>query len=424
MAASFRLSNTGAFWSLAVLLCLIQSAASAPSPLYGLYQQAWHFSPIVLTTVYAANALALLVTLLFVGSLSDHVGRRPVLLAAAVIELLAMAVFVSARDVAWLTAGRILQGIATGIASGAISAMMIDFRGASSKVPSIVTNMSASGGIALGALASGLLVQFGPAPTHLIFWLLLAGFAVLVVLTAVMPETVSPDGAWRTALRPRATVPAQVRGAFLALIPSIVACWALGGLYLSLGPSIVGTLTHSQGRLIGGLVILALNGSGVTMTLLGRDWSPERCLYAGSALLITGVTAALLALATRSTALFFAGTMVAGAGFGPSFSGALRTLTGLSPAASRAQVIAAIYVVSYLALSLPAVAAGIAVTRVGLFPTAYGYGIAVIALTAGAAFASLRHRHRATRSRETTPLSPHHDHPPCPGTIPPLLQHT
>lgn len=406
-----RLSGNAAFWALAVLLCLLQSAASAPTPLYGVYQLQWHFSPFVLTTVYAANSIALLVTLLFAGSLSDHVGRRPVLMTAAVIELAAMAAFVAAGNVAWLAAARILQGVATGVASGAISAMLIDLRGPTSRVPSIVTNMSASGGIALGALVSGFLVQF--APTRLVFELLLAAFAVLAAVTALLPETVHGDGAWRSSLRPRAGVPSRVRGAFLALIPSIAACWALGGLYLSLGPSIVATLTHEQGRLTGGLVILALNGSGVTMTLLGRDWSSGRSLYLGSALLMAGVAVAMGALAVRSPALFFAGTVTAGAGFGPSFSGALRTLTGLAPAESRAQVIAAIYVVAYLALSLPAVAAGIAVTRVGLFPAAYGYGAAVIALTAAATLASLRHRAPATR------LLPHHAHPPCPATIPP-----
>ncbi|MEV0407173.1 MFS transporter [Actinoallomurus sp. NPDC050550] len=417
------LPGTVAFWSLAAMLCLLQFASAAPSPMYGIYQHAWHFSPVTLTAVYAANALALLVTLLFVGSLSDHVGRRPVLLVAALTEVAAMTAFAMADGVAWLVAGRVLQGVATGTASGAISAMLIDLQKPGSRLGALMTNVAASGGIALGALGSGLLVQYGPAPTRLVYVLLLTSFAGLLLLAFAMPETVTADGAWRRSLRPRAAVPPSVRGAYAALLPSIVAAWALAGLYLSLGPSVVATLSHSTDHLVGGLVIVALNGTAVVLSVLGRGWSPERALYLGSGLLMAGVALAMLALNAHVTALFFAGTMVAGAGFGPSFSGALRILTGLAPAERRAEVVTAIYLAAYLGLSVPAVVAGVAVTHAGLFATAYGYGVGVIALTGLAVLTSLRGRRRAATARATAPLSPHHQLPPCPGGTPALARH-
>ena len=419
-----RLPRMASFWSLAAMLCFLQFASAAPSPMYTLYQSEWHFSAVVLTAVYAVNALALLATLLVVGSLSDHVGRRPVLLAAAATELVAMAAFTAAHGVPWLVAGRILQGVATGIASGAISAMMIDLQRPGSRLGALMTNVAASGGIALGALGSGLLVRYGPAPTRLVYVLLLAVFAVLLVMVVTMPETVPADGAWRRSLRPRVAVPAQVRGAYVALLPSIVATWALAGLYLSLGPSIVTVLAPSSGRLTGGLVIVALNGSGAVLAVLARDWSTGRALYAGSALLMGGVALAMLALHTHDAPLFFAGTAVAGAGFGPSFTGALRTLTGLAPPERRAEVVTAIYLVSYLGLSVPALAAGVAVTHAGLFPAAYGYGVGVIALTGVAVLASLRGPRRTQAAQATTvPLSAHHQMPPCPGASPTLAKH-
>jgi MFS family permease len=419
--AARRLPVRVSFWALAATLTFLQFAASTPSPMYGLYQREWRFSAIVLTAVYAANALALLVTLLFVGSLSDHVGRRPILMTAALVELTAMGVLAEARGVGWLVAGRVLQGVATGTASGAISAMLIDLQPPGSRLGALMTNLSASGGIALGALGSGLLVQFAPAPTRLAYWLLMGVFVILLGLVIAMPETVTGDGLWKQSLPPRVSVPPQVRASYLGLLPSIVASWALAGLYLALGPSMVVALSPSASHLAGALLIVAFNGTGVALAIAGRSWSAERALYTGSGLLMTGVMLAMAAVAARQTALLFAGTMVAGAGFGPSFSGALRTLTGLAPAARRAEVVTAIYVAAYLGLSLPAIAAGVAVTRFGLFTTAYGYGSAVVAFTGAAVTAALHGRGRA--AAETEPLSPHHELPPCPGSVPALARH-
>jgi hypothetical protein len=88
--------------------------------------------------------------------------------------------------------------------------------------------------------------------------------------------------------------------------------------------------------------------------------------------------------------LFFSGSAVAGLGFGPAFAGAFRMLTKGAPVAERAALIAAIYVVSYLAFSLPAIAAGVEVTHAGLRDTATGYAAAIMALAALATLGSLR----------------------------------
>ncbi|WP_063774831.1 MFS transporter [Kitasatospora azatica] len=371
-----------AFWLLTCVLGLLLFASAAPSPLYVLYQQTWHFSPLVLTAVYAANALALLVTLLFVGSLSDHLGRRPVLLAAVAVELASMVVFAEARGLAWLFVGRIVQGIATGAATGALSATLIDLQPVGSRLGALMTNVASAGGLAIGALSTGLLVEYGPAPTRLVYWLLVTAFTAALPLLAVLPETVTPDGAWLRSLRPEVAVPAVVRGAFAALLPSIVATWALAGLYLSLGGSLVRSVLHLHSHLAGGLVIVALQGTSALVAVAARDWTVRRSLLVGPVALIAGVALALIALRTGSAVLFFVASALAGVGFGPSFSGALRTLTTLAPADRRAEVVTAVYVLSYLALSLPAVAAGLAVSHFGLTGTATWYGAAVCLLEA------------------------------------------
>ena len=383
-----RLPRGTAFWLLATTLCLLLVASSAPSPIYVLYQQTWRLSPITLTAVYAVSAVALLVTLLFAGSLSDHVGRRPVLVAALAIEAAAMLAFAQADGVGWLFAARILQGVATGAATGAISAALIDLQPPGSRLGALLTNAASSGGIAFGTLGAGLLVAFAPDPSRLVYWLLVGLFAACWLGVFVIPETVPEasrrDGSWRGSLRPRVSVPPSARAAFATLTPSIVATWALAGLYLALGGSLTRNVFHATNPLAGGLAILALNGTSALVAVLFQSWTSQRALYFGSVAMLGGVLLAVLALSTGSLALFLVASVVVGAGFGPSFSGVLRTLTTLAPPEQRAEVVTAIYVVCYLALSVPAVLAGIAVAEVGLLATAYGYAVAVAVLSASA----------------------------------------
>src|SRR3954451_16202101 len=212
-----------AFWLLASTLGLLLFASSAPSPLYIVYQSRSGFSAITLTSVFAAYALALLATLITAGSLSDHVGRRPALLVALAIEILGMLLFAEARDVEWLFAARILQGVATGIAMGAISAALLDLQPEDSPRLGALLGVAAPlTGLATGALVSGLLVQFAPDPTRLVYWLLLGGFALAVGIAMVVPETVHGDGSWSRAMRPKVAVPGALRTPFIAAIPCLV----------------------------------------------------------------------------------------------------------------------------------------------------------------------------------------------------------
>src|SRR5512135_1928286 len=125
MRARFRAAS---FWTLGALLAFFLAAASAPSPLYAVYQKLWHFSPVTLTEIYAVYALGALLALLTTGRLSDHLGRRLVLMAALVIQMAGMGAFIAAQGPGMLFVGRVLQGIGTGIAGGAISAWLLDLQ--------------------------------------------------------------------------------------------------------------------------------------------------------------------------------------------------------------------------------------------------------------------------------------------------------
>lgn len=373
-----RLSPRTAFWVAGGVLWLFFLASAVPSPLYGLYQAQWHFSALTLTAVFAVYALALLAALLVTGSLSDAIGRRPVLLGSLLIELAGIAAFAGADNVSWLYAARILQGAGTGMAAAALSAGLIDLRPHSRPwLPAVVTSAAPTSGQAAGALLAGALAEYGPAPTRLIYWILIGAFLTAVFAVRAMPESVTHRSFSRTVLLPRIGVPRQARRPFLATVPCVVAIWSLSGLHLSLGPLIAAEVTGSTNRLIGALVVALLTGFGAITATALRGRPPRWTMLVGSGLLVSGMVVTLAALATRSLGAFLLGTAIAGSGFGLGLLGTFGALSTMAPSAHRGRLAAAMFTVCYLAFSLPALAAGVAIPRIGLTRIALGYGAAV-----------------------------------------------
>ena len=376
---------------LAVTLGFFLAAASAPSPLYPLYQAEWGFSTITLTAIYAVYAFGALAALLVSGRLSDHIGRRSVTIVGLLIELGAMLTFVAARGVPELFVARILQGIGTGVATGAISAWLLDLQPLGNpRLGGLVGGVALIAGLGLGALAAGLMIQVAPDPLHLTYWLLTGVFAFALVSMPVLPDIVPRVPGWLGSLRPVVGVPRGARSTFVVSAPSLVAAWAVGGLYLALGPSLAVALLHANSRLAGGAVIAALLVTAAIASLLARRSDPRAAVIRGSLILLIGVGITLLAVGLDSPAGLFVGSAITGVGFGPAFSGVLRSVTPLAPPNSRGALLAAIYIVVYLSFSLPTIVAGVAVSLYGLRDTAYGYGFVVMALAAATAVLASR----------------------------------
>ncbi len=386
-APARRLSPAMALWLLASILMGFLAASSAPSPLYALYRETWGFSALTLTLVFASYAFALLAALLVFGGLSDHRGRREVVLLALVLEIASTVLFWQADSVGWLFAARALQGLATGIATSVLSAALIDLhteRGA------LVNSVAPMVGMALGALGTSALVQFAPAPTALVFELLLALFVLQTLAAFFLPETVvRRPGAWRS-LRPSIAIPAQARATLAQILPVNTALWALGGFYLSLGPTLARVVTGHSAPVVGGALICALVLTSAVAILFVRTRPPRQVLLFGTVALVLGLVITLAGVALHSSVAFFAGTVVAGVGFGSGFNGSLRSLVVLASPAERGGLMAGFFVLSYLAFSLPAIAAGLAAGYFGLHATALGFGLTLLVLALAALVLMLR----------------------------------
>jgi predicted MFS family arabinose efflux permease len=376
---SRRLPKSVAFYLQVSMLVSLLGAASAPTPLYRVYQSDWGFSPISITVVFGVYALAVLGALLTVGSLSDHIGRRPVLLSAIVIQVASLVVFTTAGSVTELLIARVIQGLSTGAAIGALGAGLLDIDRAKGTV---ANGVGAVSGTASGALGSALIVQFLPEPTHLVYLVLIAIFVLQGLGVTLMRETATPKSGALASLRPQLAVPPEARRPLLLVAPALVAVWALAGFYGSLGPTLVHVVTASNSVVLGGLSLFALAASAAVTLFVIRGMSARAVMLLGTSSLVLGVGMTLLAINHASAAGFFVGTAVAGVGFGAGFQGALRSVLPLAALHERAGVLSAIYVVCYLAMGLPAVGAGFLVEHLGVLTTAREYGVIVMVLAA------------------------------------------
>jgi predicted MFS family arabinose efflux permease len=391
------LSPRVAYAHVAAVIGLALFASGTPSPLYGTYRLLWDFSPVVLTLIYATYAFGVLAALLLAGRVSDEIGRRPVLLTSLGTLMATSVVFMLADSTVWLFVARGIQGLATGLALGAASAALLDLHPRRDPASVALANgVASTGGMGLGIGISSLLVELAPAPRVLPYVVLLVLFAVAFYGALRMPEPVQATGrAKLTPKRPRIR-PAVRRPFFLAAL-AVISSWSIGGLFISLGPALGATLLHTDNHFLTALGVVTLAGAGAAAQLAFGRSAPWAGTALGSLALATGMVAMVIAYSTGTMALYWFGAVIGGAGFGVTFLGGLRALSAAIPPQHRAEVMSAFYVVAYLAISLPAVLAGVLVTPLGLESTFEIFGSVVAALALAVAFEAYRTRPATAR---------------------------
>jgi MFS family permease len=394
------LSPRAAYVLVVSVIGLALFASGTPSPLYATYLHLWGFSPLVLTLVYATYAFGVLASLLLAGRASDEAGRRPVLLVALAVLRVTTVLFMLAESVVWLFVARGVQGLATGLALGAASAALLDLHPRRDPAAvGLANGVVSAGGMGLGVLVSSLIIELLPAPRVLPYVALFVLFAVAVAAALRMPEPVANRS--RPRLTPqRPSVPPATRSAFILAALGVTSSWSIAGLFLSLGPQLSDSLFHSKDHLVAGIGVFALAGTAALAQIVFGRTAAWAGAAGGSVALAAGLATIVASEMATSSALFLAGAVIAGAGFGVAFLGALRVLSAAIPPAHRGAVMSAFYLVAYTSLSVPAIIAGVLVTPLGLNRTFEIFGSAIAALALVVAVQAWRSRpERRPRSR-------------------------
>lgn len=380
------------FYLLASITLSFLAGSSVPTPIYPIYQNDWHFSSVTITFIFGVYALSVLTALLVCGRVSDYVGRRPVLLIATIMQIVAMYLMGAADGLADLISGRVLQGLSTGAAVSAVGAGLIDIDKPRGEIANAIAPVSGS---ALGALLGSVIVQFLPFPTHTVFAVLDGLFILQFVGLWVMKDTTLTRPGALSSLIPQFGVPSQVRPAMLVASAVFFAGWALAGFCASLGPGLIKSVFGLSASLTGGLALATFSGSGVAAILAFKSRPAITQTYVGSIGLLMGMTLMLASLQPHSITCFFAGVGLAGAGFGAGFQGGIRMVVAKALPHQLAGVLSVAFVCCYLGMGVPAIAAGYeTASGVEIVATAQVFGGSVIGLVV-LAIVGLAFRRRA-----------------------------
>jgi MFS family permease len=365
----------------AVTFTSLYLAAGALTPLLVLYREQAGFAASLLTLAFAVYAIGFLAALLTLGSLSDHVGRRPVLIGALIIQLASNLMFLMGPDIGWVIAARIVQGAATGAATTAFTAALVEVAPANRK--RLGTNLGSvglTGGLAFGSLLAGLGIQLTDTANSIVFVALTVITVLGIVVVALSPETVTRTPGALRSLIPRVAIPPATRAELAAAAPVIAAVWMLAGLSGGLAPSMVGSVFDLDSGLLNGLAGFIAPAASAVVGLAFAKFDPRRAMTIGIYASIAGPVGIVIGASAGSLAIMFVGQAIAGVGFGASFTAALRLIFPLAPPHQRAGVVAVIYIISYVAFGVPIVIAGLLTEPLGVVPTVIGYSAVTVLL--------------------------------------------
>ncbi|MGD8167511.1 MFS transporter [Herbiconiux sp. P16] len=355
-----------AFFGMAWVSVAFIAASAAPSPIYVLYQASWHFDSWLLSLAFSTYAFTLLLALLTVGSLSDYLGRRPVLITALIAEVVALGLLLFATDIGHVLVARAIQGFATGVATATVSAALADLSPARNRqLGATVGSITPLAGLAAGSLASGLIIQSIAAPIPVVFSVLIVILLAGLVFLVIAPETIAHRAGAGRSLAPRLHVPARSRPAFLASSFLNIGVWLTTSLVLGLLPQINRDVFGIHSGIANGGIIALLTGVGAISVVLTRSFTARRSALVSAVTLVAGAAVQATAIATVDVWLFAGGAAIAGVGAGVGFSGYIRLVIQTADPDDRAGVFSAMYVVSYLTFGVPVIIAGLVLSTFG-----------------------------------------------------------
>jgi len=356
-----ELDGRAAKAAVAAMIAALFAGSTALTPLYVIYKQVFGFSQVTLTLVYAVYVVGNLGALLFLGRVSDVIGRRPAALAAMVVAVVSALFFLFAENLAWLDIARILSGLGIGVGAGAGTAWLAELiEGKDKSRAAIITTSTNFIGLGAGALMAGLLAQYAPWPLRLTFVVYLALLALVALLIWRTRETVSSPGRLvDVSLRPRLSVPDNIRAQFVAPAVTGFGAMALVGFYAALAPSILAQQLHVTNHAEAGGLFFELSIVAAATIVGTARLSARFTMLAALALMIPAVALVVAAQIYASMALMIVATAVCGVAGALGYRGGLQVVNQIAPADRRAEVVSAFFICCFCGNALPVIGIGV-----------------------------------------------------------------
>jgi MFS family permease len=358
----------------AVAIGLMLAGTLLPTPLFELYHRLWSLTPAEISLVFSVYAASLIPSLLFLGSLSDRIGRQRAILLAFALLACGSLIFAFAQGLWWLIAARIVQGVGMGIGTGSAAAAVREWMHEKDRSRAgAITVIAVSAGSAVGAIAGGLLGQFAPLPLMLPYFVHVAALACGAVAVTMVPSC--PHLGSTTEHTPIPRIPRAIRLPFLiASVESFIG-WAVFAIFAALVPAFLSRALDLHNLLVGAGVIALIQIGSVCASLTGAKLPNRAAIISAMLLLGAGLWLLLLGIAVHVEAVIAIASLIAGAGGGLSSLAGLNIVGSISPPEHRGQTVSAFYVAGYLGYSVPALGVGVAATHYGLNASFIGAAI-------------------------------------------------
>lgn len=391
-----------AFWLVAYVFVATMVGTTLPTPLYVIYESRWHFSSGVVTLIFATYAVGVLAALLLLGPASDRVGRRPVLFATLTCSAVSTVLFIAASGTAWLYPGRLISGFSAGMVTGTGTALLTDLAAEGQlRRASIVSTAVTTGGLGTGPLLAGVLAEYAPHPTLLVFQVYLGVLALAALALARVPETVTRTG--RLDLRFRGFQIPSPAPVFLAAGLAGFAAFALMGLFTALAPSLIGGVLHVHNHAISGLLVFVLFAASTLTQLAFGPRSAASALRFGLSSFFVALALMVGALKYESMTLFVLCAVVGDIAAGATFIGSLGTANRLAPPETRGQALSTWFTLAYVGLTVPVIGVGFSAEHIGYLSAVSICAaclalLCIVALARGVARSEVASPHATSRS--------------------------
>jgi|SRR5579884_1736381 len=386
-----RLGRRGGALAVTYAFTVTMLGTTLPTPLYALYRPRFGFSELMITIIYATYAAGVIAALVLFGRLSDDIGRRRTLLPGLAFSGLSAGAFLLAQGLPLLLVGRLISGLSAGIFTGTATAALVDFAAPERRErATLVATMANMGGLGLGPLVAGALIQWVGLRLRLTFWVDLALLVPAAAAIWLMSDPATPSG--RLRLRPQGlTVPHEMRATFVRASLAGFAGFAVLGLFTAVSPAFLAEILHRRSHILLGAIVFAVFAASTAGQVAQARVPGTVALPAGCGGLIVGMGLLALGLGLASLALLVIGGVTAGFNQGLSFRAALAALNAEAPEDRRAAVASSFFVVAYVALSIPVIGVGLLTQAAGLRVAGYVFTGAV-AVLAAAVLAMVRAR--------------------------------
>jgi len=366
------------------MIAVMFMGSTIVTPLYSLYAQQFGFSPIVLTLIYAAYVIGNLVSLFFFGGVSDHAGRRRIVLRAMGLAALSTGIYFFATETSWLFVARVLSGFSIGLAAGAGTAWIAELDAEDRTRATLVAVVSNFAGLAVGPLISGLIAQYAPRPLQLPFLIYIGLVAITAVFIARSPETVKNHENRGTPGRTSVAMPRAIRAQFVAPAITAFTVFSLYGFYFSLAPGVLIDSLHQSNRAVGGAVVFEIGLVSAATIIFTRRLGSDTCMRLALALLLPSLALLIAAQAQGSMSLLLLGTALSGVSGALGYRGSLQVVNEIAPPAQRAETLSAYFICCFTGNSVPVIGVGVITMEAGPLVASASFAAFIVLLALAA----------------------------------------